>query len=579
MHRYIYLLSTYILRKWALIIIVALGLLISGITISVSIRAATYQGISGLSALNPATYIMTFIFSSLFTVFIYTYTFKDGEKDGSELIILTKPITRVQIFLSKVVVIFMYVFVFSLLHLFLGLAVSFGDTMASPSQRTAFIFSYWFGVLFVQMLFIPIIILIGTAIGKIGTVVVTILITALLPISSSIVSAAASMRSSIYETGVEQDYGRPMTYKTFDASSIYYNEVDAKSKGYGVSDQALAKDENSFTYVIDDASLDKLTGQWIPRIAEDDKWQTELNVDGFDKYVEYLWYDTYVYFDVWYQWARFYNAFSKTNVAAATEGTLVKFEKNNSSMRWRPESGFEIEKKGEKSNILVNFQTDNLNSPYDYFNSPTVYAYTWSYIDTKPKLTINSARVNHKIDLVWSELEKVDSRDATNPDGLTNLELWMEETSLANRIWALTEVVEAMNSYGTPDISMSEILYRTRFKMNIGDSANNNGRGLFESATVLYKLISLKYQDVFVLPSTANQIAFVRGEFDVQETRETNWSAKYFTENNKPVSSQYVYVVNIESFMSTTFVWVFWLLVGMMLYGLSFWRYTRIDFK
>lgn len=95
-------------------IIAALALVLIGLLAILSANSANNEHRSSLTAIATFTKFFPFLFAVLFSALVITHIFKEGESDGSELIVVAKPLTRMQIVFGKFILSIAYVFAFQI---------------------------------------------------------------------------------------------------------------------------------------------------------------------------------------------------------------------------------------------------------------------------------------------------------------------------------------------------------------------------------------------------------------------------------------------------------------------------------
>lgn len=261
-------------------IIAALALVLIGLLAILSARSANNEGASSIKSIATFTKFFPFLFAVLFSALVITHIFKEGETDGSELIVVAKPLTRMQIVIGKFILSLAYVFAFQVI-MFLGyIAFTQFDKYSTEWEKMKWALSLFIGGIIVQVIASSIIVMLASALGKIGTIVVSILFGAALPILSFILVPigkgwrAGSIDESMYQT----------------------------QAGVNIA----ATDGN---YIYDDAS----------KVYEQVTDEKQFN----DKYGDGGWYKGAAYLDIWYHWGRFYSALMPTD---SSDVAIVKWQ-------------------------------------------------------------------------------------------------------------------------------------------------------------------------------------------------------------------------------------------------------------
>lgn len=267
-------------------IIIAIALVVIGALAILTARSTNNnQHATSLGAISTFTKFFPFLFAVLFSALVITHIFKEGESDGSELIVVAKPLTRSQIVMGKFLLSLIYVFAFQVI-MFIGyiLFTQF-DSYATSAQKFKWALSLFLGGLIVQIIASSIIIMLASVLGKVGTVVISILFAAVVPILSFILVPlgkgwrAGSINEGMYQkqsmVNIDATDGK---YISEDASSVYEELTDIK--------------------------------------------------DFESKYGNGGWYKGAAFLDIWYHWGRFYSVLMPTDTA---DTAIVKWEAKQES--------------------------------------------------------------------------------------------------------------------------------------------------------------------------------------------------------------------------------------------------------
>ncbi|TCG11451.1 ABC transporter permease [Mycoplasma todarodis] len=236
--------------------------LMMGIPIIIAKSEGATSALVGSSLLNnPLMLMLPFIISALFVAIKALNIFKDSEEDGTELLIVSKPITRLRIVLGKFASLYTLIFLFSIFAFVIVALISLIDSNATSVQRFEYAASIAFGTFIIQVLLSSIIVFFASVLGKIGTMTLSILIPLILSITSVVLI--------------------PLSGATL-------------SSGGG---------EYTYEYVKQDKSgnfkVEKMYGYRKDR---------DYSQDRIDKH-EKTWYKSAAYFDVWTQLSSFYSIF------------------------------------------------------------------------------------------------------------------------------------------------------------------------------------------------------------------------------------------------------------------------------
>lgn len=272
-----------ILSKWTTWIVLILAAITVFLVTYLQIHEITKYKVAFVNSVNTFTKMVPFIFGVSFMSIVIVNVFKEGEEDGTELLVVSKPISRTQIIFGKFFVVFVALLLFSSLMLFLELATAQFDTYASKIDRVNFALSISVGGMIVMAIATVIIMLISSFIGKVGTISIGIVTAATVPIASTILSQ------------VSQGSPRHLDSKSYEI--INQKQVD----------ELVAKD-------IEKMKLhEKITIEPGEVLGLETRTLTPYKLKDMKKYNDYInkrWYQYAVYGDIWYQWNTFYEMFS-----------------------------------------------------------------------------------------------------------------------------------------------------------------------------------------------------------------------------------------------------------------------------
>ncbi|TCG11560.1 ABC transporter permease subunit [Mycoplasma todarodis] len=169
-------------------ILIPLGLaLIFGGTLGIQI-ANNKSDAAVIDGLLAYFYLFPFVFGPLYVATKAITIFKDGEEDGTELIIVAKPIRRIKIIVAKFMALYVHIIFFSVFIFILGIILGAADHNASTAQKFNFAGSLFIGNLVITIIMSSIITFIASSFGKIATLVTAILIPFVFSITSFILS-------------------------------------------------------------------------------------------------------------------------------------------------------------------------------------------------------------------------------------------------------------------------------------------------------------------------------------------------------------------------------------------------------
>lgn len=269
MIKYVYFLTRQLSHKIFLYLVPLLTAILMFFINKTLIKDLGFNG--GMSTFGIA--MLNFILAIVFSILTIAHVFKEGEEDGSELMVVAKPLTRIEIILGKFLTVLLMIIGYQIIML-----LSYALTMSTidvkdditTSLKTKWVWSQFIGGFIIQIIASSLIIILSSVLGKVKTIVVGILLTAIFPIASMIT----------------QLIGGGMNDRTLGRRLISYNVSDTNDDIKW--DDNIYLDQN-FIIGSEDAKADDLK--------------------DFDDYQDKLWYDTVSYFDVFYHWSRFYEVF------------------------------------------------------------------------------------------------------------------------------------------------------------------------------------------------------------------------------------------------------------------------------
>lgn len=177
-----------ILIKKGTYITVALFAILMIVITYLQIQTANEKNMPFLMSISTFTKFYPFLFSSMFTTLIVIYVFKDGEEDGSELLVVSKPLRRRTIVSSKFLIVISCIIIFHIFAFFIYLISGATDTLSTKKMLFQFAGSLTVGGFVVQLIVLCLVSLLATVAGRVGTMISGILFSAIIPIISFIVA-------------------------------------------------------------------------------------------------------------------------------------------------------------------------------------------------------------------------------------------------------------------------------------------------------------------------------------------------------------------------------------------------------
>ncbi|MCK5867362.1 MAG: ABC transporter permease, partial [Mycoplasmataceae bacterium] len=283
-----YLLLNIVSKKalWLLLILtIGVSILINFLQIHEYIK----RDFKFTASINTYTKMIPFIFGVAFMSMIIVYVFKEGETDGTELMIASKPLSRKDILFGKFFVVGIAIIILMLFNFSLYLGIAQYDTLSSGSSRFRFALSISIGGTIVLIIVSMLLILISSFIGRMGTVALGIVAAAIFPIASDVVAGVSKGR-----VGDKSHFSTNM--KILNMKSVD-ELIEKQAKKY-------KDDPDNYELSLSDLS-DVKSRQYQPATIDAAK--------EFKKYESEVWYQNVVYGDFWYQWNKFYDIFTGDN--------------------------------------------------------------------------------------------------------------------------------------------------------------------------------------------------------------------------------------------------------------------------
>lgn len=275
-------------KRMAILLNIGLFLLLNLTIIPLVVKHNNVDGYqSYVNSSAWALLILQFVFSTLHTTFSIMVIFKEGESNGTDLILFSKPFKRYQIILSRFLSLFLTLIAFQFLSFFIVALSLLGDQGASSNDILMCSFSISFGGLVIQLIVASIILAISTFIGKIGTMTIGMIMSFLIPCLSAVLVPTTNGNSSF--PGISQS----SSVVVFDGNNDYFVDPDTLTL-YGGN--VLIDDNKDGT------------------ITSEEAWGTGGEFERqFVSYYGMTSYDIAKYFDVWYQWSGMFNIFRNIN--------------------------------------------------------------------------------------------------------------------------------------------------------------------------------------------------------------------------------------------------------------------------
>ena len=298
MLKYSKFLFTNILTKksfWITLIISLLTITILGV---LEIKNDNLHKRSVVTAITTYNKFLPFLFTTLLSSLLVLYIFKNGERDGSELLIISKPLYRWQIVAGKFFVLIVMIVMIELIFFIDTFSYVQTDVYGLQSERFRFAGSLAIGGLIIQLIISSFLVLIALITGRVALLTIGVVGGAIIPISSMIIApiSGGTPRIRLGEVSAKMDHRIVVTSEINKlVDDIYSTKGNLPSK---------PTDEEYEKY------LDKLKIK-VRRTSQDKPFlvvSTDPNrIKDAKKYNDELWYDKAMYGDMWFQWSGFYD--------------------------------------------------------------------------------------------------------------------------------------------------------------------------------------------------------------------------------------------------------------------------------
>lgn len=280
-----YLLLTY-LRKWTFLIIITSYILVFSVVTSLEIKSANNQNLFVQSFLNQVSIfdsLIPFVSGCIFIGFLIIFLFKEGQTDGMDLILSSKPIKRWEILISKYLVLIAYITLFNVVTFAMSYLISLEDTFGVQESRIEYAGSLAVGGQIVMVIFSSIIIFSAMFINSVSLIVLCTSLAVVLP------ATTFAMTSVTNATGKNFQF------------------LDTAEAIRFMDDDGQFYTDNNYVFRGGDLSHYDLNGDGKLSDSEIKKTDPETGLNDINDSTNL--YSTLVYFDPYYQWNNFYSIF------------------------------------------------------------------------------------------------------------------------------------------------------------------------------------------------------------------------------------------------------------------------------
>lgn len=311
-----------ILKKWTIWVTLAIAVLALVLIIYIQIDYYKKYSLKFVEQVNAFTRIIPFMFGISFVSLITVYVFKEPEEDGTELLIVSKPIRRWQVILGKFSIIIFWIIAFNIIIFIACISIVQTDTFSLSKERINFSLSMGIGGMVVSSIAGMIVIFISSYVGKIGSVAIGIATASLFPIISNIIVQVSKADAT----------------KPFNSASYLINEKQANEAIVNQADNYI-QNEDASVDLNQLISIDRIHYQ---PLLQDEKQKANDFINGG-------WYKYFAYVDIWYQWSQFYEMFTDQKLLFRGDPAQWKLYNEKVSIG----DDYAIEKTQSKKNLAI----------------------------------------------------------------------------------------------------------------------------------------------------------------------------------------------------------------------------------
>ena len=129
-----------------------------------------------------------YLLSSLITTLVVIFVFKSGQNDGTDLLVASKPVTRVQMIFGKFVVTLLIIMMVQIFVFLITISYIQFDHYSFAKDKIKYSYAIAIGGLIVQFIFSAFVILLSLFVSKVGLLTISIIGSATIPIISMIIT-------------------------------------------------------------------------------------------------------------------------------------------------------------------------------------------------------------------------------------------------------------------------------------------------------------------------------------------------------------------------------------------------------
>ena len=606
MIRYSKYLFLNVIRKKLLWLLLFFSVAIAIIVVYLQVHEFEKRSAKFAGSINTVTKIFPFIFGVSFMSLIIIYVFKDGESDGTELMIVSKPLKRSDILLGKFSILLIGIIFYNLFVFLTYISVVQFDTVSSSSERIKFASSLSVGGLIIITIATSIIVLMASFVGKIGTLSIGIVAATLVPITSSIISDVSKGKPSGRSDMFNSHIGI-INLKQLD--ELVHSKVEKELKDDpGLLNRIIVNpkkvDLKKYKNIFLKKDLLNIGTRSFNPIEP-------KHIKRFNTYIDKVWYGIPAYVDPWYQWGKFYDIFTGTNPFFDNTPKKWVLEKNTQVMISDKEA-LEKTTLGINMSISVNLFSANTK------NIEGLLSKAADILVGAKKVMIfsNEAYGNdpkHDGLISWAEVPKMLNTTKTNAEFKTQygeipvVDVFKNKKySFETRARAIMasmrtySYLSSMNSFTTDELLLYKMVLagvRGKWKTALHNKILKNLYPFimgeikvkypnFDIKTLMYKApdnarsFSKKGINNSEIKSYIKQNNHINEKTQLPITLKDVQDAILFSDSSPLlITGDSIATAHTEPFIKSNSVVIIWSVLGSLLVLITIWRYTRRDFK
>ena len=298
-----YLYKNIVSRKsfWATLLLSISTIVILGILHIVKVNSAEGNPLRSIGANDK---FLPFILSSLLTALIVVFIFKSGQRDGTDLLVAAKPISRLKMIFSKFFVLALFIIAVQVLVFLSTFSYVHIEKFSSGMEMFKYSIALSVGGMIIQFIIASLVTFAALFISRVALIMITLLVTVTIPIVSSIIGPISYggpvgiSGINLQNTLIDEKYMENVTKEIEKAYSTL--EKEDKASG-GTNFSKISKER----WIKAQGELDWYRGSYNGNM----KIRSHQRVDiiSSEKYLKERWYAKAAPFDIWYHWSSFYD--------------------------------------------------------------------------------------------------------------------------------------------------------------------------------------------------------------------------------------------------------------------------------